>query len=85
MNELRFFVEHGVIHDRKRGRHVLGSERDAEMFGEPLQDTVDVLNAMEAATQEVGGLRSEYMDECRRSPHNKHYGSLPPDNAGDRT
>lgn len=64
-SEPRFFVDHGVIHDRKRGRHVLGSQRDAETFGEPLQDTVDALNAMESATQSVGGLRFDYLDECR--------------------
>lgn len=61
----RFFIDHGVIHDRKRGRHVLGSQRDAETFGEPLQDTVDALNAMESATQSIGGLRVDYLDECR--------------------
>jgi hypothetical protein len=65
MAELRFFIDHGIIHDRKRGRHILGSESDAAIFGEPLQDTVDALNAMEAQTKGVGGLREEYLDECR--------------------
>jgi hypothetical protein len=65
MDELRFFVDHGIVHDRKRGRHVLGSQNDADTFGEPLQDTVDALNAMEAATQDVGGIRSDYLDDCR--------------------
>lgn len=49
--EPRFFIEHGVIHDSKIGRHVISSVSMEEDFGEKIQATVDTLNELDASAK----------------------------------
>lgn len=49
----RFFIEHGVVHDRKTGRHL--------HFDDNILAECDALNAIEMATKRFGGVREEYL------------------------
>ena len=64
--ERRFFIDHGMIHDRVTGRHVATDPEMPGLGGSMLDDALDLLNSL---TDEVARLREAlrpFADEAKR-------------------
>lgn len=42
----RFFIDHGVIHDKVTGKHVVTDQFMLECNGQKLEDTLNLLNSL---------------------------------------
>ena len=51
--ERRFFIDHGMIHDRVTGRHVTTDPEMPGLSGSMLDDALDLLNSLTAEIKEL--------------------------------
>ena len=57
--ERRFFIDHGMIHDRVTGRHVATDPEMLGLGGSMLDDALDLLNSL---TAEIEAMRIQRDD-----------------------
>lgn len=56
---VRFFIDHGMIHDRKTGRHVFGEDRP-----DPIGEALELLNEMHSAFEQMRDWRDKWANDC---------------------
>jgi hypothetical protein len=52
-NPPRFFIDHGMIHDRKTGRHITTAPDDETWNGGTISDCLALLNELDEARERV--------------------------------